>query len=95
MWRGQAQVVLELAAIETLLGFPGGSEGKESAFSAGDRGSVPGLEKSPGEGNSYSLQYCLENPMNRGAWRATVHGITELDMIERLTHTQTHLLKKA
>jgi len=48
-------------------GFPGGSDGKESASKTRDLGSVPGLRRSPGEGNSYSLQYsCLENSMDRG-----------------------------
>ena len=52
-----------------LLDFPGGSDGKASAFNAGDPGSIPGLGKSPGEGNGNPLQdYCLENPMHRGAW---------------------------
>ena len=51
------------------LGFPGGSDGKESACSADDPGSTPGSRRSPGEGNSKPLQYlCLENPMDRGAW---------------------------
>ena len=55
--------------------FPGDSDGKESAFNAEDLGSIPGLGRSPGEGNSNPLQYsCLENPMNGGAWWATVHG---------------------
>ena len=55
------------------LGFPGGSDGKESACSAGDLGLIPGLGRFPGEGNGNPLQYsCLENPMDRGAWRATV-----------------------
>ena len=58
--------------------FPGGSDGKESACNAGDPGSIPGLERSPGEGNGTPLQYsCLENPMDGGAWQATVHGIIE------------------
>ena len=58
--------------------FPGGSDGKESAYIAGDLGSIPGLGRSPGEGNANPLQYsCLENPMDRGAWRATVLGITK------------------
>ena len=49
--------------------FPGGSEGKASAYNAGDPGSIPGLGRSPGEGNGDSLQYsCLENPMNGRAW---------------------------
>ena len=51
------------------LGFPGGSDGKESAHNAGDLGLIPGLGRAPGEGNSYPLQYsCLENFMARGAW---------------------------
>ena len=50
-------------------GFPGGSDGKESACNAGDPGSIPGLGRSPEEGKDYSLQYsCLENPKNRRAW---------------------------
>ena len=58
-------------------GFPGGSDSKESACSAGDLGLISGLGRSPGEGNGNRLQYfCLENPMDRGAWRATVHGVT-------------------
>ena len=49
--------------------FPGGSDGKASVYNAGDPGSIPGLGRSPGEGNGNSLQYyCLENPMDRGAW---------------------------
>ena len=51
------------------LGFPGGSDGKESACNAGDLGSIPGSGRSPGEGNGNPLQYsCLENPMEGGAW---------------------------
>ena len=49
--------------------FPDGSDGKVSAFKAGDPGSIPGLGRFPGEGNGNPLQYpCLENPMDRGAW---------------------------
>ena len=60
------------------LGFPGGSEVKTSACNAGDLGSIPGLGRSPGEGNGNPLQYsCLENPMDRGAWWATVHRVTK------------------
>ena len=63
------------------MGFPGGSDGKESSCNAGELGLIPGLGRSPGEGNVYPVQYtCLENSMDRGAWRATVHGVTESDM---------------
>ena len=59
-------------------GFPGGSEVKASAWDAGDPGSIPGLGRSPGEGNGNPLQYsCLENPMEGGAWQATVHGVAK------------------
>ena len=58
--------------------FPIGSDGKESACNVGDQGSIPVLGRSPGEGNGYPLQdSCLENPMDRGAWQAIVHGITK------------------
>ena len=61
------EVYLEM--IENVLGFPGGSEVKVSACNAGDLGSVPGLGRSPGEGNGNPLQCsCLENPMDGGAW---------------------------
>ena len=63
-------------AICNNLDFPGGSDGKVSACNAGDPGSIPGLGRSPGEGNGNPLQYsCLENPMDRGAWWAAVHGV--------------------
>ena len=58
------------------MGLPSGSDGQESACNAGDLDLIPGLGRSPGEGNDYALQYsCLENSMDRGAWRATVHGV--------------------
>ena len=57
---------------------PCGSDGKEPACSAGDLGSIPGLERSSGEGHGNPLQYsCPENPMDGGAWRATVPGVTK------------------
>ena len=60
----------------TYLGFPGGSNGKESACSAGDPGSVSGSARSPGEGNGNPLQYsCLENAMEGGAWWASAPGV--------------------
>ena len=60
------------------MGFPGGLVVKKPPANAGDAGSIPGSERSPGEGNGNPLQYsCLGNPIDRGAWRATVHGVTE------------------
>ena len=57
--------------------FPGGSDGKASAYNVGDPGSIPGLGRSPGEGKDNSLQYtCLEHSMSRGTWLATVCGAT-------------------
>ena len=61
----------------TLLCFPGGSDGKESACNTGDLGLIPGLGRSPEEGNGFPFQYsCLENSMDRGAWKAIVHEVT-------------------
>ena len=61
------------------LDFPGGSDGKVSAYNVGDVGSIPGSRRSPGERNGNPLQYsCLENPMDRGAWQATVHGLARV-----------------
>ena len=58
--------------------FPGGSDGKDSACNAGELGSIPGSGRSPGAGNGNPLQYsCLKNPMDRGAWQATVLGISK------------------
>ena len=60
------------------MGFPGDSDGKESACSVGDLGSIPGLERSPEGRHGNPLQYsCLENSMDRGAWRVTVHRIAK------------------
>ena len=65
-------------------GFPDDSVGKESAYNAGDTrdsGAIPRLRRFPGEGNGNPLQYsCLENPMDRGAWQATVHRITRVGL---------------
>ena len=58
--------------------FPGGSDGKASACNPGDPGPIPGWGRLPAEGNGNPLQYsCLENLMDRGAWWATVHGVTK------------------
>ena len=74
------------------MGFPGGSDGKESACNAGDLGLIPRSGRSPGEGNGNPLQYsCLENAMDRGAWWVTVYGVTKsqirLSDFHLLTHT--------
>ena len=59
--------------------FPGGLDGKASAYSAGDLGSIPGSARSPGEGNGNPLQYsCLENPVDGGGWSATVHSVAKI-----------------
>ena len=58
----------------------GDSDSKESAYSVGDQGSIPRSGRSSGEGNGYPLQYsCLENPIDRGTWQATFHGVTKSD----------------
>ena len=73
-------------------GFPHSSVGKESAYNAGDLGSFPGLERSPGEGNGNPLQYsCLENLMDGGGWQATVHGVSRVrDMHPTLSSAIFH-----
>ena len=61
------------------MGFPGVSDGNESTCNAGDLLSIPGSGRSPGEGNGNPLQYsCLENLMDRGAWQATVNGVSRV-----------------
>ena len=72
-----------------LVGFPGGSVSKESASDVENPGSIPGLGRSPEEGNGTPLQYsCLENPMDGGAWQATSMGL-QRDTTEQL-HSLTH-----
>ena len=64
--------------LQTSWSFPGGSDSKESSYNAGYKGSIPGLGRSPGEGNGYLFQFsCLENLMDRGAWWAAVHGVAK------------------
>ena len=78
-------IVFNLRSI-SFRGFPGGSDGKESAYNAGHPGLIPGLGRSPGEGNGHPIHHsCLENPMDTGAWGVTVHEVTEADMTEWLT----------
>ena len=76
------------------IGFPSCSDGKESAFNAGDSGSVPELGRSPVEGNAYPFPYnCQENSMDRGAWRATDRGLQTVghDWVTNIhSHTHTH-----
>ena len=60
------------------MGFPGGSAVKNLPANAGDKDSVPGSGRCPGEGHGNPLQYsCLQNPMDRGSWQATVHGVSK------------------
>ena len=83
-----------LILLSHLSGFPGGSDSKESACNEGDLGLIPGLGRSPGEGNGNPLQYsCLENPMDRGALRGTVHGVAKSwTQLRSYTFTFNHLL---
>ena len=81
-------VVLILLSL-LIVGLPGGSGGKESTCNAGDQGLIPGLGRSPGEGNGNPPQYsCLENSMDRGTWRATAHVVT----VSRLQLSDCHSL---
>ena len=69
---------LFLAVSLSLYSFPGGSDGKESTCNVGDLASIPGLGRSPGGRHGNPLPYsCLENPMDREAWQATVHGVAK------------------
>ena len=72
------QMVTAAMKLKDACSFPGGSDGKVSACNARDPGSIPGSERSPGEGNGNPLQYsCLGIPMDREAWQATVHGVAK------------------
>ena len=79
------------------MGFPSGSGGKESAYSVGNLGSIPGSGRSPGEVNGNPLQYsCLENSMDRGTWGDKVHGVTKSQtrLSDYHSLTQTLYIKK-
>ena len=87
--------------MDGLRNFPGGAEVKASAYNAGDLGSISGLGRSPAEGNGNPLQYsCLENPMDKGAWWATVHGVaksqtvilSEISQTEKEKYCMTSLI---
>ena len=79
------------------MGFPGSSAAKNlpaNAGDAGDTGLIPGLGKSPGEGNGNPLQYfCMENSMDRGVWQVTVHRVTKsrTQLTQDLTHMHAHV----
>ena len=74
----QTLCVLFYIRVLSICDFPGGSDGKASAYNAGDPGSIPGSGRSSGEGNSSPPQYsCLENPMDRRAWSATIPGVSK------------------
>ena len=69
---------LNLLKCMCIIDFPGDSDSKESACHVGHLDSIPGLGRAPGDGNGNSLQYsCLENSTDRGAWRATAHGVAK------------------
>ena len=78
MWITAFFVQIKFVNFNLVMSFPCSSVGKESACSAGDPGSIPGLGRSPGEGNGNPLQYpCLENLMDRGTWWIAVHGVAK------------------
>ena len=100
MAQGLLHQPFKVISIQNLTGFiiypecPWCSDGEEPACNAGDPGSDSGLGRSPGEGNCYPLRYsCLENFMDRGASQATVHGVTESAMTERLTLSLSWVIK--
>ena len=88
---GEASELLDVLCFDLGgdLGFPGGSDGKESAYNEGDWASIPGSGRSSGEGNGNPLQYsCLENSMDRGHWWATVHVVTKLLLLSCFSRVQ-------
>ena len=78
LWPPDGKSRLTRKDLDTGRHFPGDLDGKESACNAGDPSSIPGSGRYPREENGYQLQYsCLENPMDRGTWRTTAHGVTK------------------
>ena len=91
-WKVRDYDLAVLSKHTAFLGLPDGSAGNESACNAGNTGLIPGLGRSPGEVNGNPLQYsCLENPTNRGAWRATVHGVSKNQTWLSTTHSTSWL----
>ena len=87
---------VKILVLATMWGSPGASAGKESTFNEGDLGLIPGLGRSPGEGNGYPVQYsCLENPMDRGAWKAPVHRAMKIQTQLKQLSTHAHHRSKA
>ena len=83
------QMILIYPKLQDISGFPGDSAVKNLPANAGDESSIPGLRRSPGEGNGNSLQYsCLENPMDQGVWQATVHGVGKSQTWQNMVHNK-------
>ena len=90
----ERQILYDITYIWNLKDFTCGSDGKESDCNAGDPGLIPGLGRSPGEGNGNPLEYsCLENSMDRGPWRATAPGVAQRVRYDWATNTHTWNLK--
>ena len=88
---------LQIGTCHGCLSFPGGSVVTNVPANAGDTSLIPGLGRSPGEGNGNPLQYfCLDNPMDRGAWRATVHGVKKswIQLNSKTTQDGSHPTSK-
>ena len=85
-----------MVSIQCQLGFSADSDGKESTCNAGDLGSIPESRRFPEESNGYPFQYsCVENPMPKGAWQATIHRVTKSDTTEQLALSLSHSAKSS